>query len=197
MIQKSTILYVDRKWRLAGTLGPAVYLGLTMSDLKRFRSLMCRPAIGRVGRSRPESAPPGTCMTDTWDDEANPFPPARAEYSTLQTAPDEQPVPGGEPAGLEKLDDVHLAKCQHVRRELLAHHHVFLHSKRFRGIRSSVVQLSQKTALAIGLSPLEKGLKRGSRGLAPCRGPFGRAGKRASKGLAKGLAICPSFWVYK
>ena len=29
------------------------------------------------------------------------------------------------------------------------------------------------------------------------RGPFGRAGKRASKGLAKGLAICPSFWVYK
>ena len=52
-------------------------------------------------------------------------------------------------------------------------------------------------ALAIGLSPLEKGLKRGSRGLAPCHGPFGRAGKRASKGLAKGLAICPSFWVYK
>ena len=41
------------------------------------------------------------------------------------------------------------------------------------------------------------GLKRGSRGLAPCRGLFGRAGKRASKGLAKGLAICPSFWVYK
>ena len=60
----------------------------------------------RVGRSRPESAPPRTCVTDTWDDEASPFPPAGAEYSTLQTAPDEQPVHGGEPAGLEKLDEV-------------------------------------------------------------------------------------------
>ena len=30
----------------------------------------------------------------------------------------------------------------------------------------------------IGLSPLEKGLKRGSSGLAPCRGLFGRAGKK-------------------
>ena len=53
-----------------------------------------------------------------------------------------------------------------------------------------------RSVVAIGLSPLEKGLKRGSSGLNPCHCPFGRGGKRASKGLAKGLAICPSFWAW-
>ena len=54
-------------------------------------------------------------------------------------------------------------------------------------------------ALAIGLSPLEKGLKRGLKGggLAPCRGPFGRAGERANKRASKRASNLPCFLGYK
>ena len=58
--------------------------------------------------------------------------------------------------------------------------------------------LREFAALAIGLSPLEKGLKKGLKGLSSMPRPCwtcGEKGYSCSKGLAKGLAICPSFWV--